>query len=59
MTPPRRAAANWEYLAQRRKDAKFGKKITFLKRIHFRFSDLCALASLREVFRLSIAALAR
>jgi hypothetical protein len=40
---------------QRRQARK--KKITFLKRIHFRLSDLCALASLREIFRLSVAGL--
>jgi hypothetical protein len=39
---------------QRRQVRK--KKITFLKRIHFRLSDLCALASLREIFRLPVAA---
>jgi hypothetical protein len=41
---------------QRRQVRK--KKITFLKRIQFR-SDLCALASLREIFRLSVAAMPR
>jgi len=39
------------FLPPRRKDAKFGRNKIVLKRIHCLFSDPCALASLREIFR--------
>ena len=46
-----------------RKDAKRAKfkikKFTGLKQIHFLLSDLCALAPLREIIRLSVAARAQ
>jgi len=54
-SPPRRGFTRAK--TQRRQVRK--NKITFLERIHFRLSDLCALASLREIFRLSVAALPR